>query len=218
MFAFPPFLAPASVYSRLLNTLLQREDWARERLAAHAGKTACFKLGRARVRLTIDATGLTQPSDPAVVPDVTLAIASEHVSQLPGLLKAKDPAQLTRIMHIQGDAGLAQAVSDLARDLRWDAEHDLARYVGDITARRLVRGSAALAATARQSTRHLANNAAEFLTHESGIMASRPALAVFSANLQAVSQKLTALERRIDTLADRSATGSTPPHTRRRHV
>lgn len=206
MRAFPSLPAPAAVFARLLNTLLQREDWARTRLSQHAGKTIGFVIGRMRLQLSIDSSGLTQTSDPAIVPDVTLTIPSEHIASLPGLIRAKDPSQLTRILHIQGDAGLAHTVSDLARDLRWDIEDDLAGRVGDIAALRLLHGGASLLGALRQSARHLGENAGEFLAHESGLMANRTALDVFQDDLDSMEQRLQSLESRMSLLtADASA-------------
>ena len=57
--------------------LLKREDWARERLVRHAGKTVRFALGGFSLSLTIGSDGLAELSDPAVVPDVTLTVSPE---------------------------------------------------------------------------------------------------------------------------------------------
>src|SRR3546814_2325395 len=74
-----------------------------------------FKMG-----LSIQSDGLVQPSDQAVTPNVTLTIPADQLAELPGVLRARDPALLTELLHVEGDAGLAQVVSELARDLRWE--------------------------------------------------------------------------------------------------
>lgn len=200
MLALPSFLAPAVVHARLLNSLLRREDWARDRLAQHAGKTVRFVVGTLKISLTIESSGFTQASDPAIVPDVTLTIPASKIPALPALIKSKDPSALTAILHIQGDAALAQAVSDLARDLRWDVEHDLAARVGDVAALRIVRGASLFARTARQSTRHLAENAGEYLAHESSLMANRQAVTVWTGTVDDMKHRLEQLEARITSL------------------
>src|SRR5690606_25300557 len=138
MLAFPPFPAPASVCARLLNSLLRREDWAKERLARHGGKSVRFVAAPWHIGLAIGADGLVEASDAAIVPDVTLTLPSDKLSQLPAILRRGDTDEITALLHIQGDAGLAQVVSELARGLRWDAEDDLARLVGDVAAVRLM--------------------------------------------------------------------------------
>ena len=42
---------------------------------------------------------------------------------------------------IEGDAEFANAISQLSKSLRWDAEHDLEKVFGPIAAVRLVSGS-----------------------------------------------------------------------------
>lgn len=200
MLVFPSFLAPAAVYARLLNSLLRREDWARNRLALHAGKTVRFVVGTIKISLTIESSGFTQASDPAIIPDVTLTIPTSQISALPGLIRSKDPSALIAILHIQGDAALAQTVSDLARDLRWDIEDDLAARVGDVAAMRILRGASLFVRTARQSTRHFAENTGEYLAHESGLMANRQAFTVWTDSFQDMQHRLEQLEARADIL------------------
>ncbi|PLC48898.1 hypothetical protein CR159_15980 [Pollutimonas subterranea] len=200
MFPLPSFLAPAAIHARMLNKLLQREDWARDRLSRHAGKTARFIVGNIKTSLTVQAGGLVQSSDPAILPDVTLTIPASKIAQLPAVLRARDPSLLTELMHIEGDAGLAHLVSDLARDLRWDPEEDLSRLVGDMAARRLLQTGKDIAAGMQSSAERLAGNVSEFLSHESGMMASRPAFDDTTAQLQAMCARLDQLDARVSRL------------------
>src|SRR5690606_5776966 len=159
MFVFPTFPAPASLCARLLNSLLRREDWARERLARHAGKSVRFVAEPWRVGLAIQSDGQVQACDPVIVPDVTLTLPSEKLAQVPAILRAGDTDEIAALLHIQGDAGLAQVVSELARGLRWDVEDDLARWVGDVAAVRMVAAVRGLSTAARRSATRLAGNA-----------------------------------------------------------
>lgn len=200
MLALPSFLTPAALYTRVLNSLLQREDWARNRLHQHAGKTVRFVIGNRNVSLTIESSGFTQTSDPAIVPDVTLTIPARQIPALPGLIRRKDPSGLTAILHIEGDAALAQTVSDLARDLRWDVEHDLAALVGDVAAVRIMRTASAVGRTTQDAAQHLAENAGEYLAHESGLMANRQAFTVFTDTFGQMQRQLDQLEARAQAL------------------
>src|SRR3546814_3047103 len=105
--------APSAVQARVLNKLLQREDWARDRLSRHSGKTVRFALGGFKTGFTLRAGGLVDACDPAIVPDVVLTIPADKLTELPSLLRSRDPAALTALMRVEGDAGLAQVVSDL---------------------------------------------------------------------------------------------------------
>jgi len=207
MFPLPSFVAPVAVYARVLNTLLGREDWARDRLARHAGKTVRFMVGSYKIGFVIQATGLILPSDRAVVPDVTLTIPASRLADLPGVLRARDPALLTELLHVQGDAGLAQVVSDLARDLRWDVEDDLSRVVGDVAAVRLLKAGGVLAQGMQSAAARFAGNVSEFLSEESALMANRPAFEDWAADVQTIQSRLDQLDRRVAALALPSARG-----------
>lgn len=200
MLPLPAFLAPAAVYATALNTLLRREDWACRRLAQHSGKTVRFVLGGLVLGLSIQSDGLVQAADAAIVPDVTLTMPVGKLGQLPGVLQTRDPAQIAALLHIEGDAGLASVVSDLAKDLRWDMAYDLSRVVGDIPAIRLMGAGKTILDVARTATRRLGGNVAEYLSEESGLMASQPAFQAWQAGVQSLQQRLDALDARVAAL------------------
>lgn len=200
MLAFPPLPAPASVCARLLNSLLRREDWAKERLARHAGKSVRFVATPWQISLAIGAEGLVQASDSAIVPDVTLTLPGEKLAQMPAILRRGDTDEITALLHIQGDAGLAQVVSELARGLRWDVEDDLARVVGDVAAVRLIGAARGLARGAERSAQRVAENMGEYLADESRQVLGRHAFDDWRERLDAMAQRLQGLEQRIQRL------------------
>lgn len=193
----------------MLNALLRKEAWARDRLQQHVGKTVGFALGPWAARFAIQADGCVQVSDPAVVPDVTLSVSSDKLARLPSALQARDPQQVVALMHIQGDAGLAQAVSDLAAGLRWDVEDDLSRLVGDMAAVRIIKGFKAASGSTRRSALRLGQNVSEYLSEESGQILGRPVFDDWSAQLQAARQSLQRLEQRMADLEARPVAGQT---------
>lgn len=209
MFSLPFLPDIAALYLLPLNALLRREDWARERLEPHAGKSIRFLAGPVRAHLSIQAGGLFSASDPAIVPDVTLTMPAERLSSLPGLLRSRNPANIADMMHVQGDAGLARVVSELARDLRWDPEDDLSRLVGDVAAGRLVDGGKRAVAGLRTAAGRVSDNTVEYLTEESRMMAARPAF-------QEWSERIALLDARLDTLDAMVAAREAP--SGKRHV
>ncbi|MCW3156153.1 SCP2 sterol-binding domain-containing protein [Achromobacter spanius] len=205
-----PFLflpTPSRMAVSALNALLRREDWARERLARHAGKTVRFALGGFTLALTIDSEGQAAQADPAVVPDVTLTVAPEKLP-LPRLGAERDAPDFAEATHISGDAALAQVVADLSRQLRWDPEDALARVVGDIAALRIVGGARAAADGARTASKRLAENVSEYLAEESGVLVGRPALEQWRLDLAELNARADALVRSAGALQTRLASAS----------
>jgi ubiquinone biosynthesis accessory factor UbiJ len=206
-----PFLLPFTplrLAPSALNALLRREDWARERLQRHAGKTARLALGGFSLSLTIGSDGYVETSDTAIVPDVTLTVVTEKLAVLKQMFSEQSRPDMAEIMHISGDAALAQAAADLAKHLRWDAQEDLANVVGDIPAAKLVAGAQALSGGLREAGKRFAHNVAEFLSEEQNSVAGRPMFeqwrndtASLNTVTNALQAKATDLAKRLDRLA-----------------
>ncbi|WP_322999224.1 ubiquinone biosynthesis accessory factor UbiJ [Castellaniella sp.] len=195
---FPPFLPrPADLLLRGLNALLRRESWAGARLAGHAGKSVRVAAGAWSLQISIESDGALQVCDDAVVPDVTLSIPADRLRELPAAWRQQGLAGVTALAHIQGDAGLAHLVSDLARDLRWDVEDDLSRVVGDAMAVRLVQGGRQLAAGVRHSAVRAQDNLTEYLAEESGIGVRGADFRRWRGDLRALESRLDRLDARV---------------------
>ncbi|WP_368647503.1 SCP2 domain-containing protein [Castellaniella ginsengisoli] len=202
-----PFLfpAPADVLLRGLNALLRREPWARDRLAAQAGKSLRLTAGEPwTLQCAIASDGTLQACDRAVTPDVVLAIPPERRRDLPGVWRADGLAGVTGLARIQGDAGLAHLVSDLARSLRWDVEDDLSRLVGDVAAVRLTRGARALADGLRQAASRAGDNVTEYLGEESGLGVRGGDFRAWASAREALETRLERLDARLRRLENRA--------------
>ena len=186
---------------RALNLLLDREPWAKTRIAAHAGKTVCIRISRLVLRFTLGHDGSVARADPAVVADVTLSIPESRLGDVPRALRNRhDPAQLAALLHLEGDAGLAQLVSDLARDLRWDSEHELARFTGGLLSKQIHLLLHRAIATTTTVAGRLSENVSEYVSEEAGMVLSKPALQSWEQSLRAATVQLDQLDARLRAL------------------
>jgi ubiquinone biosynthesis protein UbiJ len=186
----PPPVAPA------LNHLLRRASWARERLAAHAGKTVCFDVPPLSVSLEILATGEVAASsaDATTTFRLTPALA---------LRIAATGRDAWRDVETSGDLSLARDVLYLAENLRWDAEEDLSRVFGDILAHRIAGAGNALLRWQQDSARSLLQQAAAYWTEERPLIAARPLLEQFARDVDMLRDDVARFEKRLDLLAAR---------------
>lgn len=183
---------PYPLLIQLLNALLARESWARERLRPHAGKVVRLVLGSVDISLEISPGGSIQAARQAQ-PNVVLTMAAQD---LPRMLRA-DTDERMQAVRIEGEAALAHVVADLARDLRWDVEDDLAGLVGDLPARMLMRGARGVFGAMRESVARLNQNTVEYATHEAALLPARTALSAWSAEVTALDHATRSLEQRI---------------------
>ncbi|MDR2189000.1 MAG: hypothetical protein LBE62_13320 [Azonexus sp.] len=178
-----------------LNHLLAGESWARERLRPFAGAVVRIEGGPLKLMLGIDENGLFTAADAAAPAAVTLTLPADAPARL--LLDRDD---LFAGVRLAGPADLAETLAFVFRHLRWDVETDLARWTGDIPARRLARLGSHLAAQASESARRLAANAAEYASHESSLLTSKARFTAFTTAVDSLRDDLARLEKRIGRL------------------
>jgi ubiquinone biosynthesis protein UbiJ len=187
-----PILVP------VINHLLSQEAWARAKLAPHAGKVACLELGALAPRLAITADGMVDTAIADAPVNVTIRVA---LSDLPLLMQNREHA--FSYVKIDGDADFANSISQVAQNLKWEAEEDLSKWVGDIAAMRIVAGAKTAADAARSTHKSLTENLAEYLTEENPILVRPAALADLAADITQTRDDVERLMKRIEKLENR---------------
>jgi ubiquinone biosynthesis protein UbiJ len=182
-----------SPFAAGLNYLLESESWARERLAPFAGEVL----------------ELRAPPLPtlrfAVAPDGRLAMAGADATAAltvtvgPGALAAmaQGEEQLLRAVDVSGNARLASEVMFLVRHLRWDAEADVAKFVGDVAAQRMIGMARGIAAWHVDTARRLGESFVEYAVEEKRLLVSRGELAGIADAQARLREGLDRLEKRI---------------------
>lgn len=179
-----------------LNHLLRGANWARTRLGPFAGRRASIGIPSLQVTFAIGADGLFEPAPADAAADVTICLPADTPFLLPqGLEQAMAGAR------VEGNAEFATELSFVFRHLRWDAEEDLSRIVGDIAAHRMVRGAQRLAARQKQAAANFAGNLAEYLKYENSQLVTRQEFARFRETLALLNADLARLEMRSKTIA-----------------
>lgn len=180
----------------LLNHLLARESWAREQLAPFAGRVARIEALPFVFLLGVGDGGLFVPG--AGEPQVTIAVDS---AQLPAFLF--DPRAILRNVRLSGDAEFAQSLSQVLQNLRPEPEEDLARFVGDALAVRIVGFLRAVAAQIREGGTRLAGTAADYFATENPLLATRAEGERFAGEVAELRDAVERLAKRIERLESR---------------
>jgi ubiquinone biosynthesis protein UbiJ len=191
MTPFPlAFLLPAAI-----NHLLAQEPWARARLTPHAGKVACMDGGPVTVRLKVAADGMVEAAAADTAPNVTVRV---NLSDLPLIMQNRERA--FSYVKVEGDADFANTISQLSQSLRWEAEEDLGKLVGDIAATRIVAGARTALETAKSTHKALAENIAEYLLEENPMLIRPQAVADFTGDVTKLRDDVERLGKRIEKL------------------
>ncbi|MGH8687767.1 MAG: ubiquinone biosynthesis accessory factor UbiJ [Burkholderiales bacterium] len=174
-----------------LNRLLEAERWALERLAPFAGETvALCAPPLPELRFAIEEGGRLAPGGE---PSLSLTLGP---GSLPALLRGED--HFMRTVAIEGNARLAQEVLYLARHLRWDAEEELSRVVGDAAAHRLAGFARDFLGWQRDAARRLADAAMEYAQHEARLLAPKVDHEALAARVARLRDALERLDKRVE--------------------
>jgi ubiquinone biosynthesis protein UbiJ len=169
---------PAVAFCFLLNQLLGREGWARERLARFEGQG--FEL---RVPLPL-------------FPALRFTIGAGGRIDEGG----SEPAAVVTPAGIEGDSALAAELRYLARHLRPDLEEELSKLVGDVAAQRIGQAARGLMRWQADAAARMGDAFADYATDERGFFVRRIELDAFAARVRALADALEHLEKRLDAL------------------
>lgn len=186
------------ILSAGINHLLAQEAWARDKLCAHVGKVACIDVEVMRVRLKVRSDGLLESADADAPANVTIRI---RMADLPLILQNRERA--FSYVKVEGDADFANTVSQLSQTLRWEAEDDLSKLVGDIAAMRIVAGAKSAVKSFQAAKQTLVENVAEYFLEENPMLMRPQTVADFAGDVSKLRDDVERLAKRIEKLGSK---------------
>jgi ubiquinone biosynthesis protein UbiJ len=176
-----------------INHVLRAEPWALGQLQPFAGKVAQFAAPPFTLRVRVAADGALDAADEAEPSAVNITISPAVL----GKVVAGGAQAALSETRIEGDAAFARAIGEVVRQVRWDAEEDLSRLVGDIAAHRIVSGTRNAGGEALRAGGRMAQNVAEFLVYEDSQLLRPLDVAGFAGEVARLRDDVDSLERRI---------------------
>ncbi|MBS0325667.1 MAG: hypothetical protein JSS46_03855 [Proteobacteria bacterium] len=181
-----------SLAARTLNRWLEGEPWARERLAAHGGRSFAIGSGPSESAFTIAADGTVAGMAAETSAGLRLTVSP---LALPAFLA--EPSRWDELVTTEGDAALAATLRDLATTLPWIVEAAFAHALGPIVGKRVAdAGKVALGLPGHVAER-LIGNAGSFARDEAGLLAHPGRLRELAEGIDTLSKQIEALEARV---------------------
>lgn len=174
------------------NHLLEPAAWARESLAAHAGKVVAIEMFPVRLAVAVNATGLLQAAPPGANADARIRLTPATALQI---LAQGEAAW--RQADVQGDTEFAATIARIAANLPWDFEEDLSGLFGDVAAHRLALAGRAAAHWPKQAVQGIAGNVVEFLTEEKHLLVTPLRAAEFVREVDDLRDAVERLAKRV---------------------
>jgi ubiquinone biosynthesis protein UbiJ len=187
---------------RAANRVLNDESWARERLAAHAGRTCTIAIGPLTTGFVIGVDGMleTLPASSAAA-DLALTISP---LRFPTLLA--HPQRWNEFVHEDGDAALGGTLKELAQTVPWFVEKAFAGALGPVVGQRLADTGRKLLAFPEYAGQRLTESVVSYARDEANLLARGDEMRVFAQRTQEIADRVDALAARVDALAQ----GKTP--------
>jgi len=191
----------------IANHALERERWAREKLAGHTGRTVRIQIGPAVQAFVIDGDGLLCDSDAA--PHLTLSVSA---LQLPALLS--QPGRWTELVAAEGDTALAATLRELALTLPWFVEDLLATVFGPVAGQGIADLGRRLLAFPGYAAQRFGDSLTSYIGDEARLAVGTAEARVVAGEIAALSAQVDELARRVDSLdrsTGRAAPAASPP-------
>jgi ubiquinone biosynthesis protein UbiJ len=179
-----------------LNHLLRAEAWARDKLAPFAGAMVELRAPPLpSLRFSIRQDGTLGPAGADASPALSLTLD-------PGMAAAfwRGNEHLLKSVKVEGDERLAEAVLALVRHLRWDAEEDLSRVVGDVAAHRIVQTAKDALAWQRDAAQRLAEASADYFADEKRVLVRSWELQDLGSATAELRDAIERLQKRVERL------------------
>ncbi|HEX7115569.1 MAG TPA: SCP2 sterol-binding domain-containing protein [Steroidobacter sp.] len=107
-------------------------------------------------------------------------------------------------VHIEGDAEVAQAFSELLEHAKPDLEEELSRVIGDVAAHQIGNAARSALGFARRAADTFARNISEFLQEESRDVPSRTEAEEFAAGVDKLREDVDRFEARLKVFESRN--------------
>jgi ubiquinone biosynthesis protein UbiJ len=182
-----------SITEDVINRALEREGWAREKLAAHAGRSVRLRAGPIERTFAIGAEGRLSAAEGA--PDLTLTISP---LRLPALLAA--PERWNELVGTEGDPALGATFGELALTLPWFVEQTLAGALGPIAGQQLADTGRRLLALPEHAARRFGDSFGRYVAGETRFAVGAVEARAFAAEIGALASRVDALAARIEAL------------------
>lgn len=179
----------------ILNHLLAEEPWASQQLQLHADKVVCIDLSVYLLRIKITSQGYLEAASAVSKANVTIHIKPADIP-----LILQDMQRAISYVKLEGDADLAQTVSEIGKNLRWDAEHHLSRLFGDIAGPRLTNSGKAVLASLQSNVQKCQENLAEYFLEENPLLIRPERVAEFRQDVNQLRDDVERLFKRIEKL------------------
>jgi|GEM_PF-1770738 ubiquinone biosynthesis protein UbiJ len=184
---------------RAINHLIEQEKWARDLLLRHDHKIVAVELPFGSFRLLIQDGLLQDAKQEDIESSVSLEISQEAFW---AFVKDGKGAAM-KFVRISGDVDLAADLNRLFAELRWEAEEDLSKLIGDAPSRRIIVESKKVFTQANNAVEDLKSGVRDFFVNERNILLGANQFNDFKSEIRLLRDQLDRAEKKLNHIEQR---------------
>ena len=174
----------------IVNHLLSQNDWMQSKLIAHKNKAITISISNFEIHFEIENNGQLKTIDKKKKIDCIIKLSiNDFISQIINNNKGK--------ISIEGDLELAKEVSEILKQIEWDIEEDLSKYIGDIPAIHTTRLIKKILHTGKNNINNLTGSLLEYWEEENKILAKKNHVSKFNYEVDQIVEDVDRLEEKI---------------------
>lgn len=177
----------------ILNHILSQNDWMSSRLKKFHNKTILIKISELEFYFKINDQGLLVLAEKKENADASISMSTKSFINQIISKKNKD-------ITIQGDIDLAKEVSEILKKIKWDAEEDLSKIIGDVAANRVGSMSGKFLKESKRAALSIAETFKEYWEEEKPLLAKKTRVQQFLTEIDTVNEDVERLEAKINDL------------------
>ncbi len=179
-----------------LNHLIQNESWAQQRLRIYRGSILRLEAGPVLLALQVSDQGFFAEASGTDCPDVVISLPADAPLRF-----VINRNSVLASVKLSGSADVAEGLAFVLKNLRWDVEADVAEWIGDVPARRLVQLGSRTFEVLQNGAQRVAQNFAEYANEDSGLLPPEREVLGFSDAVNRLRDDVARLEKRISRMA-----------------
>ena len=179
-----------------MNHLLSQNDWMQSKLIAHKNKAITISISNFEIHFEIENNGQLKTIDKKKKIDCIIKLSiNDFISQIINNNKGK--------ISIEGDLELAKEVSEILKQIEWDIEEDLSKYIGDIPAIHTTRLIKKILHTGKNNINNLTGSLLEYWEEENKILAKKNHVSKFNYEVDQIVEDVDRLEAKINMIINK---------------
>ena len=184
------------IAARILQHIINQNNWSREHLIPFAGKVLQFDFVLIKPSLIILEDGSLSFAGETIGADAVIHLPPSLTLRL---LANDNDAKMQ--IKIDGDTHLATQVSNVLQKLHWDIEDDMSHLVGDIAASKISKSSHKVLQTVKKQSIDITEMVSEYWQEEIKILAKKHQVERFITDVDVLRSDTARFEKRLQKLS-----------------